>query len=158
MPDDNNPLSRSDLDKLRGSIFHPDTFSAWLKIKPTPVGPPAALDWNGADHPAPESMNMGGPNGSPQWQGSANPASLTGPDRQSWDSAVSVARGILDASIPDPTGGATMFLPATVYRPGAESTAPKDFRRMFTQQRLAPSLYKSPAGKNYFFIERPAPK
>ena len=95
------------------------------------------------------------------WGMSANPSALTGPNKDAWDKAGEVARGILNGSIPDPTGGATMFLPAWAYHPGDEASTPGDYPRMFREGRLAPSPYNSSPdwkAKNYFFVELPPHK
>jgi spore germination cell wall hydrolase CwlJ-like protein len=47
--------------------------------------------------------------GSKQWQLSADPSQLQGPDVAAYQRAHDVAQGILGGQIPDPTGGATFY-------------------------------------------------
>lgn len=47
--------------------------------------------------------------GNKEWQLSADPSQLVGPDVDAYQRAQDVARGILTGDIPDPTGGATSF-------------------------------------------------
>lgn len=45
----------------------------------------------------------------PLWRASANPSSLTGGNALSYQKASDIAAGVLNGSIPDPTGGALYF-------------------------------------------------
>jgi len=47
--------------------------------------------------------------GSPLWNEAGDPSDLTGPNAASYAQALTVANGILDGTIPDPTGGAEYF-------------------------------------------------
>jgi len=100
----------------------------------------------------------GGPaGGSAQWQASADPSQLTDGDAKSWAAAQTAAAGIINGSIPDPTGGATQFFSSTNYNPINPKTAPGDFPRMLREQRIAPSAYQGHAKgsyHNYFFVNK----
>lgn len=103
----------------------------------------------------------GGPKGgSPLWKASANPAALTGDNARSWATAKATARGIMDRSIPDPTGGGTFFFSAKDFD-GQPENAPRDFQRMLKNKTIQPSAYKSGSTKrdmNYFFVETKSQK
>jgi spore germination cell wall hydrolase CwlJ-like protein len=43
------------------------------------------------------------------WNKAANPASLTGPNAAAYDRALTVAKGVYNGTIPDPTKGAVFF-------------------------------------------------
>jgi hypothetical protein len=100
----------------------------------------------------------GGPvGGSPQWQASADPSKLTDGDAKSWAAAQNAAAGIIDGSIPDPTGGATQFFASSDYDPKDSKSAPGDFRRMLREQTIKPSTYGGHAygtNRNYFFVNK----
>ncbi len=99
----------------------------------------------------------GPPGGSRQWKGSADPSQLTDGDAAAWAAAQKAAAGIIDGSIPDPTGGATQFFSSDHYNPKIPKTAPGDFPRMLIQGKLGPSAYRShssAARRNYFFVNR----
>jgi hypothetical protein len=68
-----------------------------------------------------------------------------------------VAAGIVNGSIPDPTGGATLFFSSDRYKPGEAQTAPGGFPSMLRQKTISPSAYASgsrTSNRNYFFVER----
>ena len=94
-------------------------------------------------------------NGSSQWQKSATPEKLTGPDAVSWAVAKKAAEGILDGTLADVTGGANHYFSATNYS-GLTKNAPGDFSRMLSENAIHPAPYHSKGRgpkKNYFFIE-----
>jgi hypothetical protein len=94
--------------------------------------------------------------GSSQWQLSAHPESLTGPNARAWEQAKAAARGIIDGSIPDPTDGATMFFSSDHFD-GAAPTAPFSFRGMLRREALQRSPYSSRSTgrySNYFWWEK----
>jgi hypothetical protein len=108
----------------------------------------------------------GGPKGnSPQWNLSAKPDKLTGPNLSAWKHALSTAHGILNGTTADPTGGATHFFVSDSYD-GTPKTAEGDFPSMLKRGTLTPAPYRSRATgkeKQYFFLEvplkqRPKPK
>jgi len=98
----------------------------------------------------------GGPaGGSKQWRGGMDPSKLTGANAKSWAVAQQVAAGIIDGSIPDPTGGATLFFSSAKFD-GSWKTAPGDFRRMLRTPTIQPSIYQNHSKRprsNYFFTE-----
>ncbi|HEX4197721.1 MAG TPA: cell wall hydrolase [Caulobacteraceae bacterium] len=96
-----------------------------------------------------------GPKGSGQWQASANPAALTDGDAASWAAANQAAAGILNGSIPDPTGAATEFFSSKDYN-GNPATAKPGFPGRLERGTIVPSPYTSrstQAVRNYFFVE-----
>jgi len=99
----------------------------------------------------------GGPAaGSPLWQASADPSKLTGGNAASWAAAQRVAAGIVNGSIPDPTGGATLFFSSDHYKPKDYTSAPGGFPTMLAQDKISPSPYNSQAkgpNRNYLFVE-----
>jgi hypothetical protein len=93
------------------------------------------------------------------WDAYNHPESLQPEDKVSRNKALNTAFGIMNGFVPDPTDGATMFIPDWVYHGPASKQG--DFKRMFQQGRLKPSPYNSRPGdppKNYFFIEKPPTK
>ena len=98
----------------------------------------------------------GGPaGGTAQWRATEDPSKLTGANTASWAIAQQVAAGIIDGSIPDPTGGATFFFSADDFD-GMPKNAPGGFERMLRTAAIQPSLYKSQSKQhrsNFFFIE-----
>ena len=78
------------------------------------------------------------PRGDPQWQLSAHPERLTGPDRKAWDLSVRAARDVLTGAYPDPTGGASFYHHRTARQ-----------HRWWRSLRGSP--YRSPNGENFFY-------
>jgi len=100
----------------------------------------------------------GGPAaGSSLWQASADPSNLTDGNAASWAAAQRVAAGIVNGSIPDPTGGATLFFSSSKYDPANSASAPGGFPNMLAEKRIAPSPYNSRStgsNRNYLFVEK----
>ena len=95
-------------------------------------------------------------NNDPQWRGSADPGSLTGPNAAAWQKAQDTAQGILGGAISDPVDGGAYFFSWPTYN-GNASTAPGDYKRMLGERLIVPV---SPAGgggtNNYFFKRNPS--
>ncbi len=105
----------------------------------------------------PNAFSIFNNGGSAQYNLSAHPDQLTGPNLRSWNQAVAIAKGILDGSIPDPTGGATFFFSSNTWD-GINKNAPGDFGRMLQGGSISASPYSSQSKigtKNYFFVEKP---
>lgn len=102
----------------------------------------------------------GGPaNGTTLWQDSAT-GNFTGGNAVSWQTAQTVAQGILYGGTPDPTDGATFYFASQSYD-GTPQTAPGGFQFMLEDNRLTPSSYQSAysessrSGENFFFTLNP---
>jgi len=105
-----------------------------------------------------QSVPGGGglPDGSAQWQASANPDSLTGDDAAAWQSAMSAAQGVLNGTIPDPTGGAQFFFASSTYDGTPASAYGHWYQQALRNHTLIPSIYRSAyPNTNYFFVSNP---
>jgi spore germination cell wall hydrolase CwlJ-like protein len=81
--------------------------------------------------------------------------SFNEPDGNSWAQANATAKGILNGTIPDGTGGATYFFSSPEYNPQDNSHAPGNFPGMFARQQLSPvSAYDNNTGTNRTYIFR----
>jgi hypothetical protein len=94
---------------------------------------------------------------SKQWQGSADPDSLTGPNAAAWQKAQNTAQGILGGAIPDPVDGGTYFFSSSSYNNG-QGNAPGGFQKMLANNRIVPVNPPGGGGTdNYFFKRNPSP-
>src|SRR6185312_11472451 len=96
------------------------------------------------------------------WPQSTNPESFAGPDAKAWQQSQATAQGILSGTIPDPTGGATLFFSSDHYNPADSKTAPRGWypgaieRGDVVPSPSYPSTSDRIAGnRNYFFVENP---
>jgi hypothetical protein len=100
------------------------------------------------------------PNGSRQWQLSANPERMDPQSRAAWERALRSARSILSGETADPTGGATHYFAHPRYRPEDPRTIPYSFfRQRVREGRFVPSPFASTArgaNRNHFFVDRGA--
>jgi hypothetical protein len=88
-----------------------------------------------------------------QWQGSAEPGTLTGPNATAWQNSQSAAQGILSGAIPDPSNGAAYFFSSSKYD-GRPESAPGDYQRMLGQGLIAPVYPPLDTGTNNYFFKR----
>jgi hypothetical protein len=94
--------------------------------------------------------------GSPQYRLSADPSKMDAESVEKWLQAQQIAHGILNGTIPDPTGGGEFFFSSDHYN-GDPQTAPGNY------PSILPNLHASPyeghaaasGAENYFFIENP---
>lgn len=96
------------------------------------------------------------------WQQSANPEGFTGDNASAWKRSQATAQGILSGTIPDPTGGATLFFSSKRYDPEDLNTAPRGwFPKAIGRGDLVPSSSypstpdRTSGNRNYFFVENP---
>ncbi|HKY17840.1 MAG TPA: cell wall hydrolase [Rhizomicrobium sp.] len=93
-----------------------------------------------------------------QWQLSADPQKLTGPNAAAWQRAQDTAQGILEGSIPDPIDGAAYFFHSRDYK-GTPETALGDYKRMLGDNLIVPVYSQESSGTgNYFFKRNPYAK
>jgi hypothetical protein len=90
-------------------------------------------------------------NNDPQWRGSADPDSLTGPNAAAWQKAQDTAQGILGGAIPDPTDGGAYF-----YSSPPDGTVPKGFKSMINEKKITPVSPPDASGINHFFKRNPS--
>ena len=88
-----------------------------------------------------------------QWQKSADPQGLTGPNATAWQNAQDTAQGILGGAIPDPVNGAAYFFTSPKYN-GDPASAPRDFQRMLGHDLIAPVYPPRNTGTNNYFFNR----
>ncbi len=81
-----------------------------------------------------------------QWQGSADPDSLTGPNAKAWQQAQDTAQGIMGGAIPDPVGGGTYFFSSP---PGGK--VPSGFQSMINDKKITRVSPPDASGINHFF-------
>jgi len=93
---------------------------------------------------------------SKQWQGSADPDGLTGPNAKAWQQAEDTAEGIMGGAIPDPVDGGTYFFAWPQYNGKAE-TAPGDYKRMLGDGLIVPVNPPGSSGVNSFFKRNSSP-
>jgi len=94
---------------------------------------------------------------SKQWQDSAEPETLTGPNAKAWRRALDTAQGILGGAVPDPVDGASYFFNKRNYN-GEPGNAPGDYERMLGNDLIAPVYPPRATGTaNYFFNRNPYP-
>jgi len=98
----------------------------------------------------------GPPGGSPLWRKSEKPEEMEPLNRQSWDNAQRVAKGILAGRIDDPVDGGRFFYASPKAYDGKNpATAnPGWFQEALRNGKIVPVPYKSRAtgkSRNYFF-------